>query len=155
MAPKSPLFCFSSSSTVCLLLGAPFFSINFLVFRSRLSPSCRHIANMLPASFALNPDSSPALGLEVLHCNIAVIRSTPPPPAAVSSLRRASILAQGMGEGLLSKFSVQASGKWSVHLSRFLIVGNTCMLRGDLGGRQCHGTPRGTWRQKSKEREED
>ena len=50
-----------------------------------------------------------SLGLEGLRHNIAVIGATPQPPAASSSLGRASALAQGMGEGLLSKLSVQAS----------------------------------------------
>ena len=89
---------------------------------------------MLPASFALKPDPSPPSGLEGLRRNIADIKSTPQPPAAGSSLRRASILEQVMGEGLLSKFAGQASGKWSFHLSHFLIVVSTRGLRGGVWG---------------------
>ena len=84
---------------------------------------------MLPAYFASNTESSPASGLEGLRHNIAAIGSTPPPPEAGSSLGRASVLAQGMGEGLLSKFFGQASGKWSVRLLHLLIVASDCGLR--------------------------
>ena len=93
---------------------------------------------MLPASFASKPDSSPASGLEVLRRNIAAIDSTLTPPAAGSSLRRAYVLVQDMGEGMLSNLSGQASGKWSVCLSRLLIFANAHGLRGGLG---VGGTP--------------
>ena len=43
-------------------------------------------------------------------------------------------LAQGMGEGLSSKFTGQVSGKWSVGLSRLLIVANAHGLRRGFGG---------------------
>ena len=89
---------------------------------------------MLPASFASKPDSSPTSGLEDLLRNIAAIRFIPPPPTAESSLGRAYLLAQVMGEGLSSKFSVQESGEWFVCLSRLLIVSNARGLRWGLGG---------------------
>ena len=127
-------FLFFSSSAVCPRLVAPFLSVDFLVFRSRLSPSRRRLATMLPASFASKPDSSPALGLEVLRPNITAIGSTPPPRLVGSSLVRVSVLAQRMGEGLSSEFAGQASGKWYVRLSRFLIVANARGLGG--GGNQ-------------------
>ena len=139
-------FLFFSSSAVCPRLAASFLSVNFLVFRSCLSPLCRHLSTMLPASFASNPDLSPPSGLEGLRRNIAAIGSTLPPPAAGSSLGHASVLAQGMGEGLSSKFDGQASGKWVFCLSHLLIVANTPGLRGGVGGHHCHGTPRGPWR---------
>ena len=78
----------------------------------------------MPAYFVLNTNSSPESGLEGLCCNLGAIGSTLPPPAAGSSPGRTPILAHGMGEGLLSKFAGQASGKWSVRLSRLLIVAN-------------------------------
>ena len=71
---------------------------------------------------------------EGLRRNIAARGSTPPPPAVGSSLGRVSVLAQGMGEGPSSKFTGQASGKWSVILLRFLIVANTRGLRFFFGG---------------------
>ena len=43
-----------------------------------------------------------------------------------------------MGEGLLSTFDGQVSGRWSVHLLRFLIIANT---RGLWGGWGFGGTP--------------
>ena len=88
---------------------------------------------MLPSSFASNTDSFLASGLEGLCRNIGAIGSTLPPPAMGSSLGCLSYLAQGMMEGLYSKFSGQASGKWSIRLSRFLIVVNACGLWG-VGG---------------------
>ena len=103
---------------------------------------------MLPAFFALNPNSSLALGLEGLRCNLAAIGSTPPRHAAVSSIGSASVLAQGMEEGLSSKSAGQASGKWSVCLLHLLIVGNICELQGGgLGRRHCYGKLRGPFRQ--------
>ena len=49
-------------------------------------------------------------------------------------LPRARIcLGKGQGEGLLSNFSGKSSGKWSVNLSRLLIVANARGLRGGLG----------------------
>ena len=111
----------------------PFLSVDFPVFRSRLSPSRRHPTTMLPASFAPNTESSLASGMEGLRHNFATIRSTPPPPSAGSSLGRASVLVQDMGEGLSLKFTGQASDKWSVCLSSFLIVDNACELRGGGG----------------------
>ena len=95
---------------------------------------------MMPASFASKPDSPPASGLEGLRRNLTAIGLTPPPPAAESSLRGASILAQGMGEGLQSEFVGQASGKWSVCLSRLLVFLTLVGCRGGLGGRHFHGT---------------
>ena len=101
---------------------------------------------MLPESFALKTDSPQALGLDVLRRNIAAIGLTSPPPAAGSSLGSASVLAQGMGEGLWSKLSGQASGKWYVCLSHFLIVVNARGLRGVLGGAPLPWHPRIPWR---------
>ena len=139
-------FLFIFLSAVCPHWAAPFLSVNFLVFRFRHSPSCCCIATMLTASFYLKPDLSPLSWLEGLHHNIAAIGSTPPPPTMVSSLRRVHVLAQGMGEGLSLKLSGQASGKWYVRLSRFLVVANARGLRGGkLGGRHCHGTPIFPW----------
>ena len=46
----------------------------------------------------------------------------------------ASVLEQGMGEGLSSQFSGQVSGKWYVHLLRLLIVANDHGLQGRVGG---------------------
>ena len=89
---------------------------------------------MLPASFASNTDSSPALGLEGLCRNLVTIGLKPPPPSAGSLIGRPSVLVQGMGEGLSSKFAGKASGKWSVSLSRVLIFANTCELWGGFGG---------------------
>ena len=66
---------------------------------------------MFPASFASLPDLSPSSGLEIIRHNFAAVGATPPPPVVVYSYRRASNLAQGMVEGILSKFSGQASGK--------------------------------------------
>ena len=146
MATTSPLFCFFSSSSVCTRLAAPFLSVDFLVFRSQLSPSCRRLATILNTSFSSKTDSYPPSGLEGLCHNIAAIGSTPPPPTAGSSLGRALVLSQGMGEGLSSKFSGQASGKRSVCFSRLRIVANNRGLQGGFGGRHCHVTPRGTWR---------
>ena len=146
MATKSPLFFFSSSA-VCPRLATPLLSVNFLVFHYFLT-FLLCLATMLPASFASKPDSSPASGLEVLRRNIAAIDSTLTPPAAGSSLRRAYVLVQDMGEGMLSNLSGQASGKWSVCLSRLLIFANAHGLRGGwgLGGHHCHGMPRFPWR---------
>ena len=98
--PRNQPFLFFSFSAVCPRLATPFLSVGFLVFRFRLPPYRRRLATMLPASFLPKPDSSPALVLEVLRRNLAAIGSTLPPPAAVSSHGRASVLAQGMGEGL-------------------------------------------------------
>ena len=134
MATKLPLFCFLSSSAVFPHLGAPFLSLDFLVFLSRLSPHRHRLTTMLPASFSSKPHSSPTSGLQGLCRNITAIRLTPPPPAVGSFLGRASVLSRCMGEGLLSKFSGQASGKWSICLSRFLIVANAHGLRGVFGG---------------------
>ena len=130
---KLPPF-FPSSSAVCPCLAAPLLSVDFLVFRSRLSPSRRRLATMMPASFALKPDSSTPSGLEGLCRNITPNGSTPPSPAAGSSLGRASVLAQGMGEGLSSKFAGQARGKWDVFLSRLLTFANARGLRFFWGG---------------------
>ena len=85
---------------------------------------------MLPASFDSKPSSSPASGMEGLRRNITSIGSNPSPPEVGYSLRRASVLAQLMGEGLSLTFSGQASGKGSVCFSCLLIVAN---VRG-LGG---------------------
>ena len=134
VAMKSPLFFFPSSSAVCSRLAAPLLSVDFLVFRSCLSPSHRHLDTMLRTYLASKPGSSPMLGLEGLLCNIAAIGSIPPPPAMVFSLGRASVLSHVMGKGLLSKFSGQASFKCSVRLSRFLNFANTRGLRGGVGG---------------------
>ena len=101
---------------------------------------------MLPAAFASKTDSPPALGLEGLCRNLAAIWSTPPPPAAGYSFGRASVLAQVMGEGLLSKFASQESGKWSVHFSYLLIVVNACGLRGGSGGTPLPWHPIIPWR---------
>ena len=131
--PQNHLF-FPSSSAVCPRFAAPFLSVGFLVFRSHLSPSCRRLATMLPASFALKPDSSLLLGVEGLFHNIGAIGSTPPPPAEGSSLSRTSVLLRGMGEGMSSKFSVQATVKWYVHLSHFLIIANARGLQGCFEG---------------------
>ena len=89
---------------------------------------------MLPASFASNPNLYPALGLEGLRRNLAAIGSTLPPSAAASSLGSASVLEQGMGEGLLLTFAGQASGEWSIRFSRLLIFANACGLHGIFGG---------------------
>ena len=89
---------------------------------------------MLPVFFVLKPGSSPLSGMEGLRRNIAAIGSTPLPPTVGSSLGRGSVLAQGMREGLLSNFASQASGKWVVSLSRYLIVANTRGLRFFGGG---------------------
>ena len=132
--PRNHPCLFFSYSSVCPCLAAPFLSVDFLVFCSSLSPSRRCLANMLPASFASNTESSPASGLECLRRNITAIGSTLPPPVAGSSLGCASVLAQGMGQGLLLKFAGQASGKWSVCLLRFLIVANAFGLWGGFGG---------------------
>ena len=80
-------------------MAAPFLSVNFLVFRYRIYPSRRRLSAMLPSSFALKPNLPLMSGLEGLCRNIAAIGSTPLPPAAGSSLRRTSVLAQGMGGG--------------------------------------------------------
>ena len=117
-------FLFFSSSAVSPHLAALFLSVSFLVFSSRLLPSYCHLTTMLHASFESKPDSSPALGLEGLCRNIAAIGLNQSPPAAGSSLWRVSVLAQDMGGSLSSKFSGQASGKWSVSLSHILIFAN-------------------------------
>ena len=85
---------------------------------------------MIPASFASKPDSSPPSGLEGIRRNIADIGLNLPTPAAGSSLERASVLSQGLGEGLPLKFAGQASGMWVVNFSHLLIVANACGLRG-------------------------
>ena len=85
---------------------------------------------MLPASFASKTDSSPASGLEGLRRNLADIGSTLTPPAAGSYLWRASVLSQGIGEGLSSNLTGQANGKWSIRLLRLLIVANARELQG-------------------------
>ena len=115
-------------------MAAPFLSSDFLVLRSRLSPSRRRLTTMLPASFASKPNSSPASGMEGLRRKIAAIGSTPPPPVVGSSLWHASVLSQGMGEGLSLTLSGQASGKWYVSLSRLLRIANTRGLLGGFGG---------------------
>ena len=124
----------------------PFLSVDFPVFRSRLSPSRRHPTTMLPASFAPNTESSLASGMEGLRHNFATIRSTPPPPSAGSSLGRASVLVQDMGEGLSLKFTGQASDKWSVCLSRLLVFFNARGLQGGFGGTPLPWYPRIPWR---------
>ena len=107
-------------------------------------PSPRHHSACL---LCFKADSYPASWLEGLRRNLVAIGSTLPPPAAGSSLGGASVLAQSMGEGLSWTFAGQASGKWSVCLSRFLIFENARGLQGGgLGGRHFHGTPRGPWR---------
>ena len=79
---------------------------------SVLLPSLRRrFAIMLPASFASKPDSSLASGMEGLRHNLAAIRANPPTPAAVSSLRCAFALEQGMGEVLSSTLSGHESGE--------------------------------------------
>ena len=128
MAKKSPLFCFFSLSAVYPRF-ATLLSVEFLFFRSRLLHYCRRLSTMMPASFASKPDLSLPSGLEGLRRNIAAIGSTPPPPAAGSSLGRASVLSQCVVEGLSSNFSGQSSGKWSVLLSHFMTVTNACGLR--------------------------
>ena len=132
VATKSTLF--FSSSAVCPRLAAPLLSVDFLVFLSHLFPSCRRPATMLPASFASNFDLSTPLGMEGLRRNIAAIRSTPPPPAVGYSLGYASVLVQGMGEGLSSKYAGQARDKWFVILLCLLIVANDHRLLGGVGG---------------------
>ena len=89
---------------------------------------------MLPDSFAPKPDLSTASGLDGLRHNLVSIGSTPSPPAVGFSLGRASVWAQGMGERLLSMFSGQASGKWSVRFSRLLIFADACGLCRVFGG---------------------
>ena len=128
---------FFSSSIVCPCLPTSLLSVDFLVFHFRLSPSLRSLTTMLTACFALKLDSSLESRLEGLCRNIAAIRWTLPPPAAGYSLGRASALAQGVGEGLLPTFSGQASGEWSVHFFRLLIVVNARGLRGGLGVIHC------------------
>ena len=68
--------------------------------------------------------------------------SVRPRRLAKSSLRGASILAQGMGEGLQSKFAGQASGKWSVCLSCLLGFLNARGLQGGFGGTPLPWYPR-------------
>ena len=92
-------------------LGRAIFSVNSLVFRSRLPPYRRILATILPASFASKLDSYPASGMEGLRRNLADIGSTPPPPAAGYSLGRASAMEQGMGEGILLTSDGQASNE--------------------------------------------
>ena len=128
--PRNQYFLFFFSSAACPRLVATFLSVDFLVFRSHLSSSRRCLSTMLPASFDSKPSSSPASGMEGLRRNITSIGSNPSPPEVGYSLRRASVLAQLMGEGLSLTFSGQASGKGSVCFSCLLIVAN---VRG-LGG---------------------
>ena len=144
VATKPPPFCCFSSSDVCPCLTAQFLSVDCLVFCYRLSPSCRRLSTIMPDSFASKTDLSPPPGMEGLCRNIAAIGSTPPPLEAGSSLGCASVLAQGMGEGLLSKFAVQTSGKWSICLSRLLIVENDRGLRGGFGGMPLPWHPQGS-----------
>ena len=102
---------------------------------------------MLPASFASKPDSFPALGLKGLRRNIVAIGSTPPPPVAGSSLVRASVLEQGVGEGLSSKFAGQAIGKWSVRFIAFADCHQRSLVTGEgWRGRHFHGIPIFSWR---------
>ena len=124
-----PLFFFYLSA-VCPRLAAPFFSVDFLFLCSCLLPFRRRLSTMLPTEFASKPYLSPPSGLEGLRRNITAIGSTPPPPEAGTSLGHASVLAQGMRECLLSKFSGQASGKWVVRLSCLLIAANARGLQG-------------------------
>ena len=89
---------------------------------------------MFPATFVSPPKSSLSLGLEGLHHNLLTIGADLPPPAVVSSLGRASTLAQGMGEGL-SAFAGQVSGEWICVDCCVFLVG----YRGGVGGCHCHG----------------
>ena len=136
MRPCNQPFCFYPRLLSALTWSHHSCNLTSLSYAStsRLPPSCHCLATMLPSSFALEPDSYTALGMEGLRLNLAAIKSTPPPPAARSPLGRAPALAQGMGEGLLSMLSGQASGEWSFCLSRFLIVVNARGLRGGRGG---------------------
>ena len=143
MTTKSHLF--FSSSDVYPRLYALLLSVDFLFLRSLLLPSRCRLVTMLPASFASKPDSSPVLGLEGLHHNIATIGLTLPPPSEGYFLSCTSILAQGMWEDLPSKFSGQASGKWSVRLLCLLIFANDRGLWWFGGGRHFHGTSRLPW----------
>ena len=70
------IFCFISSSAVCSCLAAPFLSVNLFFFRFLLLNFLRCLTTTLPASFAYNPDLSPASGLDGLCLNIAAIGET-------------------------------------------------------------------------------
>ena len=134
MAKKSPLFCFSPrplSALDCSLHSCQSTSLSSAP--AFLLPPVASPSYCLP-TLLRSPTRLLRRGLEGLCRNIATIGLTPLPPAAGSSLGRASVMAQGMGEGLSLKFAVQAIGKWVFCLSRLLIVANARGLRGGFGG---------------------